>query len=39
MQEIHPNTLKKLNEFIEHALADGFSFESIDSPIFSKDLR
>ena len=39
MHEIHPNTLKNLNEIIERALADGFSFESIDSPNFRKGLR
>lgn len=39
MHEIHPNTLKKLEEIITLALADGYSFDSIDSAEFVGDMR
>ena len=39
MHEIHPNTLRKLGEIIELALADGYSFDSIDAAEFDRDMR
>jgi len=39
MHEIHPNTLKKLEEIIELALADGYSFDSIDAAEFVGAMR
>lgn len=39
MHEIHPNTLKKLEEIIELALADGYAFDSIDAFEFVDAMR
>ena len=39
MHEIHPNTLKKLEEIIELALADGYAFDSIDAIEFVDAMR
>lgn len=39
MHEIHPNTLKKLDEIIAALLADGFVFAAIDDPDFQSSLR
>ena len=39
MHEIHPNTLKQLEEIIVSLQADGYSFKSIADPDFEKYLR
>ena len=39
MHEIHPNTLRKLDNIIQAALADGYSFDSLDSPEFEGSMR
>jgi len=39
MHEIHPNTLKKLDEIIVSMLADGFVFAAVDDPDFQTSLR
>jgi peptidoglycan/xylan/chitin deacetylase (PgdA/CDA1 family) len=39
MHEIHPNTLKKLDDIITAILADGFIFSNIDDPDFQSSLR
>ena len=39
MHEIHPNTLKKLDEIIDLALSDGYTFDSIDATEFAGDMR
>ena len=39
MHEIHPNTLKTLEKIIDLALADGYSFESIDAAEFVDAMR
>ncbi len=39
MHEIHPNTLKKLDEIIDLALAAGYTFDSIDAAEFAGDMR
>jgi peptidoglycan/xylan/chitin deacetylase (PgdA/CDA1 family) len=39
MHEIHPNTLKKLNEILQMALAEGFVFDSIDAIEFGNSMR
>ena len=39
MHEIHPNTLKKLEEIILAAQAEGFTFDTIDSPLFQNSMR
>lgn len=39
IHELHPHTLKHLDEIIRLARADGFFFESISSSEFSVDLR
>ena len=39
MHEIHPNTLKKLDEIIASILADGFVFGAIDDLDFQSSLR
>ena len=39
MHEIHPNTLKKLDEIITTLIADGFVFGSIEDTDFQNDLR
>ena len=39
MHEIHPNTLKLLDEIIRLALADGFVFDTIDAAGFAASLR
>ena len=39
MHEIHPNTLKKLEEIIRAAQAEGFQFDTIDNPLFQASLR
>ena len=39
MHEIHPNTLKKLAEIVRTALAEGYVFDTVDSPAFQASLR
>ena len=39
MHEIHPNTLKKLDEIIQLAQAGGFVFDTIDAADFSSAMR
>lgn len=39
MHEIHPNTLKKLDEIIQLALAEGFVFDSLDAAEFNDSMR
>jgi peptidoglycan-N-acetylglucosamine deacetylase len=39
MHEIHPNTIKDLDQIIKGILADGYAFGSIDEDAFSESLR
>lgn len=39
MHEIHPNTLRRLDEIIGRLLRDGFVFGALDDPEFSASLR
>jgi len=39
MHEIHPNTLKKLEEIIDQILAEGYVFGSILDSDFQQSLR
>ena len=39
MHEIHPNTLKKLDEILQQAVADGFVFDALDAPEFDSSMR
>jgi len=39
MHEIHPNTLKKLEEIVRAAVADGYVFDTINSPSFEASMR
>ena len=39
MHEIHPGTLRKLDAIIVAALAEGFTFGSIDEPDFAQSMR
>jgi len=39
LHEIHPNTLKKLDDIITRLKAEGFSFAALDAPEFASALR
>ena len=39
MHEIHPNTLKYLDQIIRTALAEGYVFDTVDSPPFEACMR
>jgi peptidoglycan/xylan/chitin deacetylase (PgdA/CDA1 family) len=39
LHEIHPNTVKRLDEIIVKLKEDGFAFGSIDEPEFALSLR
>jgi peptidoglycan-N-acetylglucosamine deacetylase len=39
MHEIHPNTLKKLDEIVRTALEEGYTFDSIDAAEFESSMR
>ena len=39
MHEIHPNTLKKLEEIVRAALAEGYVFDTIDNSAFQASMR
>ncbi len=39
MHEIHPHTLRHLEEIIRTALAEGYVFDTVDSPEFEADMR